>query len=297
MLFISKTVAGYIVLLISLLLLLIQPVTAQYDAMTITPKKIKGWTGSVRSIDGKYDKLDGEIKTGKGSFYSFFRGYAMFDVTNILDDAIIDKIELKLTAEPDYESEYHPVEIFYLPVNPIEEEARVIFETMNHSESVASQGNYLNKTSRVVELNETANLTLKASLAKNWWAIGFIQTDDGKGPVRSVGGFSGYNSTDSIIPLCKVSYSFEYKRKSFEGRNVSYVKVLNVKNAEIRFAVWDHMKVDGDIITLFLNEKPVISEYYITKEKKIATATLRTDMPNELLLFAHNEGLHTHNTV
>ena len=168
---------------------------------------------------------------------------------------------------------------------------------MSHTELIASQGNYLKDDSRIVELNETANSTLKASLSKNWWAIGFKQTDDGKGPVRSVGGFLGYNSSDSIIPLCKVFYSFEYMHKSFEGRNVSYVKVLNVKNTEIRFAVWDHMKVDGDIITIFLNGKPVISEYYITKEKKTVTATLRSDMPNELLLFAHNEGLHTPNTV
>ena len=67
----------------------------------ITPKKYPGWSGSVRNIDGKYNKFDGSIKIGKGSFYSFFRGYAVFDVSKIPDDADIKSIKLHLiTKDP-----------------------------------------------------------------------------------------------------------------------------------------------------------------------------------------------------
>jgi hypothetical protein len=284
---------------LGILIVLITPlITSSQGTVLIKPKQIKGWTGSVRSLDGSYDFLNGEIKTGKGSFYSFFRGYAMFDLADIPDDATIDKIELILVTKPYYQIQYEAVKILELSINPVKSSPKMIFNYLNDAPDVAPEGDYLTREGiHKLELNSSGLRSMQQSLQKDWWAIGFRQTGEGENAARTVGGFMGYDFADSIAPVCKVTYSFEYMRTTFENRKVTYVKKMKFQNTQIIISAWDHLKVDGDIITIYLNGQPVIEDYYLVKEKKIIHATLRTAMPNDLFLYAHNEGQNPPNTV
>jgi hypothetical protein len=270
---------------------------AQWD-MVITPSKISGWTGSVRNLDGSYDKFDGQIQVGKGSFYSFFRGYAIFNISSVPDNAIISRIQLCINTRHVPERLSIPVEITKLTVDPRQAKLEDLYNAINSSVLLGPVGDYLKtRTENIIELNEVARDDLTARLKDNWWAVGFRQVGDGMNNSRTIGSFEGYDFTDSIAPLCTVTYELPYKRKLFEGRKVKYIQELTFRNADISIEYWDHLKVDGDIISLYLNGEPVVSKYLLKKEREHTQVTLRTDMPNDLFLYAHNEGQNPPNTV
>jgi hypothetical protein len=270
---------------------------AQWD-MVITPSKLSGWTGSVRNLDGTYEKFDGQIQVGKGSFYSFFRGYAVFNISKVPDDAIISKIRLCLNTRHVPERLSVPVEITKLTVDPRQAKLEDLYNAINSSILLGPVGDYLKtRTENTVELNEVASDDLRSRLKNDWWALGFRQVEDGMNNSRTIGSFEGYDFIDSIAPLCIVTYELPYKRKLFDGRKVKYIKELTFRNADISIEYWDHLKVDGDIISLYLNGEPVVSKYLLKKEREHTKVTLRTDMPNDLFLYAHNEGQNPPNTV
>lgn len=285
------------VILFIAFILLFADLNAQWN-IYVCPQKIKGWTGSVRNLDVSYDKFDGEILVGKGSFYSFFRGYAVFDISKVPDDAIIQDIKLHLVTCRIPERLSVPVEVTKLSVNPRKATLEDIYNSVNSNILFGPVDDYLKKKGEIIiELNKEAHHDLKSRLKDDWWAIGFRQVEDGMNNSRTVGAFEGYNCTDSVAPVCCVTYALEYKRKSFEGRKVTYTKEISFQNADITIEYWDHQIVDGDIITLYLNGKEVVSEYTLKKEKETTDIRLRTDMPNDLFLFAHNEGMNPPNTV
>ena len=279
------------------IVILFADLEAQWN-VNICPQKLEGWTGSVRNLDVRYDKYDGEIQVGKGSFYSFFRGYAIFDISNVPDDAIIQNIKLYLITNKIPERISVPVQITKLSVDPRQSSLEDVYNSVNSNALLGPVEDYLKKKGEnVVELNSIANDDLQDHLKKNWWAIGFRQVDDGMDNSRTVGTFEGYNCTDTISPMCIVTYSLEYKRKVYKGRIVKYTQELTFKNADISIEYWDHLKVDGDIISLYLNGKPVVSEFTLRKDREKTEITLRTDMPNDLFIYAHNEGQNPPNTV
>ena len=284
-------------ILLVLLFSLLSDLYGQWN-VNVCPQKIKGWTGSVRNLDVTYDKFDGEILVGKGSFYSFFRGFAVFDISDVPDDAIIRNIKLHLITCRVPERMSVPVEITRLTVNPRQASLEEIYNSINSNILLGPVDDYLRKKGEnVIDLNEAANEDLQAHLKKNWWAVGFRQVDDGMNNSRTVGTFEGYNCTDSAAPVCCITYLLEYKRKFFEGRKVTYTKELTFQNPDIIIEYWDHMKIDGDIISLYLNGKEIISKYTLKREKEKTNIRLRSDMPNDLFLFAHNEGMNPPNTV
>jgi hypothetical protein len=284
-----------------ILLLLLTTFTCQLKAqwdIIIAPSKINGWTGSVRNLDGTYDKFDGQIQVGKGSFYSFFRGYAVFNTSSVPDNAIISRIQLCLNTRHVPERLSIPVEVTKLPVDPRQAKLEDLYNAINSSILLGPVGDYLKtRTENIIELNAEAREDLMSQLKNDWWAIGFRQVDDGMDNSRTIGSFEGYDFTDSIAPLCIVTYELPYKRKFYEGRKVKYIQELTFRNADISIEYWDHLMVDGDIISLYLNGVPVVSKYLLKKEKEHTQVTLRTDMPNDLFLYAHNEGQNPPNTV
>jgi hypothetical protein len=285
------------IILLLLLTCLSYNLKAQWD-IVITPSKISGWTGSVRNLDGSYEKFDGQIQVGKGSFYSFFRGYAVFNTSDVPDNAIISKIQLCINTSHVPERLSIPVEITKLTVDPRQVKLDDLYNAINSSVLLGPVGDYLKtRTENIIELNEVARDDMMSQLKNNWWAIGFRQVEDGMNNARTIGSFEGYDFTDSIAPLCIVTYELPYKRKLFEGRKVKYIQELTFRNANISIEYWDHLKVDGDIISLYLNGVPVVSKYLLKKEREHTEVTLRTDMPNDLFLYAHNEGQNPPNTV
>lgn len=87
------------------------------------------------------------------------------------------------------------------------------------------------------------------------------------------------------------------QRTEFDGRKISYTKELEFSSEEITVKIWDHGRQDGDIVSIYINGKSVVSKYYLTYWKKEFKITLDPTVSNDLFLYAHNLGDAPPNTV
>lgn len=86
-------------------------------------------------------------------------------------------------------------------------------------------------------------------------------------------------------------------REVFEGRKISYKKELTFSNKDLRVAIWDHGRQDGDIVSIYLNGKTIIPKHSLTYRKKKIAIELDPSKSNDLFLYAHNLGNSPPNTV
>ena len=86
-------------------------------------------------------------------------------------------------------------------------------------------------------------------------------------------------------------------RHTFDGRSISYNKVLEVESTTLVISLWDHGRKDGDIVSIYLNGEAVVYKHSLTYKKKIYEIQLKSDIPNDLFLYAHNLGRFAPNTV
>lgn len=83
---------------------------------------------------------------------------------------------------------------------------------------------------------------------------------------------------------------------TFKDRSVEEQGTIEVNKKEVTFLIWDSGQIDGDIVSLYVNGKAVISNYTLTGAKKSIPVTLENKGYNYILLFAHNEGSIPPNT-
>ncbi|MCO4294803.1 hypothetical protein NF867_18210 [Solitalea sp. MAHUQ-68] len=83
----------------------------------------------------------------------------------------------------------------------------------------------------------------------------------------------------------------------YADRPVNVQGTVEVDSRKVVFNVWDSGQIDGDIITLVVNGKKVISNYTLTGTKKSIPVTLDNTGYNYVLLYAHNEGSLSPNTA
>lgn len=86
-------------------------------------------------------------------------------------------------------------------------------------------------------------------------------------------------------------------RESFDGRNLNYVNEIQVKNENIKINLRDHGRVDGDIVSIYLNGEAIVSKYLLTYRNKTFEVKLDPNKSNDLFLYAHNLGKSPPNTV
>lgn len=86
-------------------------------------------------------------------------------------------------------------------------------------------------------------------------------------------------------------------RASFDGRNINYVDEIVVSSENIEIMLWDHGRVDGDIVSIYLNGVAIVSKYALTYQKKTFAVALDSSKANDLFLYAHNLGKAPPNTV
>ena len=127
-----------------IILFVFQTLKSQTFNETVKPLNKKNWTGCVRILDGKYERLEGHMKVGKGSFYSFFRSYAVFDVSYIPDDAKIEEILLHLNTEMKAQLPDRKIYIYALTQNPINISHEKLFQSIPTNEPLVVGHDCLN---------------------------------------------------------------------------------------------------------------------------------------------------------
>ena len=83
---------------------------------------------------------------------------------------------------------------------------------------------------------------------------------------------------------------------NFQDRELSVQKVVEVSSNRMELSVFDDEEIDGDIISVFLNDRLLLEEYTLKAEKKILDFALDPQV-NLLVIYAHNEGSLSPNTI
>jgi hypothetical protein len=81
------------------------------------------------------------------------------------------------------------------------------------------------------------------------------------------------------------------------GRKINQAAELTFKGDKITITVWDNRTTDGDIISLFLNNKNILKEFTISKNRLTFEVELTGSDEYYLTLYAHNLGSIPPNTV
>ncbi|MBK9175150.1 MAG: hypothetical protein IPM46_02200 [Flavobacteriales bacterium] len=83
---------------------------------------------------------------------------------------------------------------------------------------------------------------------------------------------------------------------AYESRATDTIATLQARNAIITLELWDDAEVDGDTISVLLNERPVVAELALTRKHRKVRVALEPGS-NRILLVAHNEGRVPPNTA
>jgi len=104
---------------------------------------------------------------------------------------------------------------------------------------------------------------------------------------RVTGENEKYTNDQDIVPV----------RSTFAGRNVKYTRELTFSSKYLTIQAFDHGRIDGDIVSIYINGETVISSYSLQGSPKTVQVTLNEHDRNDLFLFAHNVGSVPPNTV
>ena len=83
---------------------------------------------------------------------------------------------------------------------------------------------------------------------------------------------------------------------SLNNRPIKKEHYIEIHNSKISIEIWDNKKVDGDRISLFLDNNNILDDYKLQREKKIIQVNLKSGK-NSLIVFAHNLGRDPPNTA
>ncbi len=84
---------------------------------------------------------------------------------------------------------------------------------------------------------------------------------------------------------------------AIDGREVHQNKELLFRGDKLTITVWDNRTQDGDVISLFLNDKKILDEYMIGKTRLDVEVDVEENKEYYLTLYAHNLGDIPPNTV
>ncbi len=85
---------------------------------------------------------------------------------------------------------------------------------------------------------------------------------------------------------------------TYLGRNNVELGTVNITDTKIKIKVWDHGSIDGDIVSIYVNEKIAISEQTLRGPNEPIEVEVDLEYLgyNYVLLYAHNEGSISPNT-
>ena len=75
-----------------------------------------------------------------------------------------------------------------------------------------------------------------------------------------------------------------------QGRNIESRLTLDLSHPDVMVKVWDNSKIDGDIVTLFLNGETILEQHSLVKAKEVINFRVKDNSTNVLILFADDLG-------
>ncbi|MFK7937111.1 MAG: hypothetical protein AB8G22_26590, partial [Saprospiraceae bacterium] len=102
--------------------------------------------------------------------------------------------------------------------------------------------------------------------------------------------------TTLTLPLATVENANSPVVIDAQGRDLKVARTIRVHSKNLKIRVWDNGTVDGDVITIFLNEKRIVDQLRVTKTKRAFPIQLG-DESNFLIMHANDLGDIAPNTV
>lgn len=89
----------------------------------------------------------------------------------------------------------------------------------------------------------------------------------------------------------------EPEEQKLEERNILANKVVYVKSDSISIKLYDHKRIDNDIISLKYNDQWIVKNYVLTGKPLVIKLKVGKKDANKLLMYAHNLGSIPPNTA
>lgn len=93
------------------------------------------------------------------------------------------------------------------------------------------------------------------------------------------------------------NYSSDSERLVINTKRVDVQHLLKTNTRELTIRIWDDKNVDGDIITLLLNNQVLLYKYRLNKKKKKIKINLPQKVDNQIIMIADNLGTSPPNTA
>ncbi|MEM6262681.1 MAG: hypothetical protein AAGI38_09260 [Bacteroidota bacterium] len=93
------------------------------------------------------------------------------------------------------------------------------------------------------------------------------------------------------------AYDSPNKGELAMGREVIKQQQITVKGTEIDVYLWDNNRIDGDVVSLYLNDECVLKSYQLRSHTKHVHLSLPEGVENQLMIYADNVGMITPNTT
>jgi hypothetical protein len=101
--------------------------------------------------------------------------------------------------------------------------------------------------------------------------------------------------TSSEVAVAEKKF-VKFNKRKCNGRKYKVQQTVEVTNPVVKIQVYDKNRVDGDIISIYLNGEVLIEDLEVTKEKKEFTLNLK-EGSNTLVMYALNAGRIPPNTA
>lgn len=132
-------------------------------------------------------------------------------------------------------------------------------------------------------LFDLKNIDLERELDENIQLVNTYLTNDQNQFMIS-------SSEEGRHRLMKVKGGAGIKPLSLQKRDLEVQKTITVSAKKLTLSVWDNERVDGDRISLSLNDKWILRNHEITKERHTLNLELIENQLNQLIFFAENLG-------
>ena len=132
-------------------------------------------------------------------------------------------------------------------------------------------------------LFDLKNIDLERELDENIQLVNTYLTNDQNQFMIS-------SSEEGRHRLMKVKGGAGIKPLSLQKRDLEVQKSITVSAKKLTLSVWDNERVDGDRISLSLNDKWILRNHEITKERHSLSLELIENQVNQLIFFAENLG-------